>query len=472
MRPIIPRGFLLCLICLLPVAAHAERRQSVTEWLTTADRSSLVAKQPDSLVLLKHGRDKPADIMIDDNDRSQTIDGFGFALTGGSAQLLMKMSPTQRHALLVELFGHDPKSIDVSYLRVSIGASDMNDHVFTYDDMPPGQRDPELKQFSVKQDEADVIPVLQEILTISPKIKILASPWTAPSWMKTVEAAKGGALRPEFYPVYAQYFVLYLEAMQRHGIRIDAITTQNEPLNPKNTPSMVMQPEEQATFIKTLGPALAKNNLQTKIILYDHNCDRPDYPLAILNDPVASKFVDGSGFHLYGGKIDAMTQVHDAFKQKNLYFTEQMVIEEKHEGIAQPISHPVDRVVIGAMRNWSRNVLLWNLAADPTFGPHTTSGGCPVCQGAITLDADAVQRNIAYYAIAQVSKFVPPGSVRIASTEPIDGDLPNVAFHTPDGHTVLLVVNRMSEGKDVNVQWHGQAFHTNLGAGSVATFVW
>jgi glucosylceramidase len=472
MRPVFSRCLLLSLACISISTAFAQKPGSIAEWLTTADRTALLAKQPGPLAFSKAGSDSPNTIQVDDDQRFQTIDGFGFALTGGSAQLIMKMAPASRHALLQELFGHSAKDIDVSYLRVSIGASDMNDHVFTYDDMPAGERDPELKHFSVKPDEADVIPVLQEILKINPSIKLLASPWTAPSWMKTVEAPKGGSLRPEFYQAYAQYLVLYLQAMQHAGIHIDAITTQNEPLNPKNTPSMVMQSEEQAAFIKeALGPALAKNGLATKIILYDHNCDRPDYPIAVLSDAAAARYVDGSGFHLYGGQISAMSQVHEAFPNKNLYFTEQMVIEEQHDGHAQPVSHPVARVIIGAMRNWSRNVLLWNLAADPNFGPHTKEGGCPICQGAITIDGDKVEQNIAYDAIAQISRFVPPGSVRIASTEPESG-MPNVAFHTPDGRTVLLVVNTEADPKSLNVAWRKKAFHATLEPGSVATFVW
>ncbi len=452
---------------------QAERGRSVNEWLTTADRTSLLARQPAIPLSSKQNDNKGLTITIDDSDRSQTVDGFGFALTGGSAQLLMKMDPARRSVLLRELFGHGTDDAHVSYIRVSIGASDMNDHVFTYDDLASGERDPELKRFSIRPDEANVIPVLKEILSIAPSIKILASPWTAPSWMKTVEAAKGGSLRPEMYETYAHYLVLYLQVMQGEGVPIDAVTIQNEPLNPHNTPSMIMQASEQAIFIKeALGPALAKNGLHTKIILYDHNCDRPDYPLTILKDPDAARYVNGSGFHLYAGDIGAMSQVHNAFPAKSLYFTEQMVIEEQHDGVAQPISHPVDRVVIGAMRNWSRNVLLWNLAADPHFGPHTDAGGCPVCQGAITLDGDTVQRNIAYYAIAQVSRFVPPGSVRIGSTEPADGSLPNVAFTTPEGRTVLVVVNSSSDLKSYHVILHNRTFQTTLPSHSAATYVW
>jgi glucosylceramidase len=257
--------------------------------------------------------------------------------------------------------------------------------------------------------------------------------------------------------------------MKAAGIRIDAITIQNEPLNPKNTPSMVMSAEEQALFIKQhLGPAFAAAKLDAKIILYDHNCDMPEYALSILGDPEAAKFVDGSGFHLYGGKIEAMSKVHDAFPSKNLYFTEQMVIERP----ARPtldIANPVARLIIGATRNWSRNVLLWNLAADQNNDPHTNDGGCGICQGAITINGNLVTRNVAYYAVAHASKFVRPGSVRVASNQ-LEG-LPNVAFKTPQG-MVLIVANRSQNSQSFSVRSHEQSFAAALEAEAVGTFVW
>ncbi len=347
----------------------------------------------------------------------------------------------------------------------------MNDHVYTYDDMPAGETDPDLKQFSLSPDRADVIPVLKEILAINPKVTILASPWTAPSWMKDNEDVKGGSLKKEYYGTYADYWVKYLKGMKAEGISIDALTPQNEPENPKNTPSMVMTADEEALFIgKYLGPAISKAGLETKIISFDHNCDNPNYPITILKDPDASRYTDGSGFHLYLGQIGAMTTVHDAFPQKNLYFTEQMVVSRK--GATEfEIANPVARLIIGAPENWSRNVLLWNLAADPENGPHTSNGGCPSCSGALTLDGDSVTRNIAYYALAHASKFVPPGSVRIASTTSVDG-LPQIAFLTPDKHHVLIVSNTTQTEASFSIRFKGKDALATLPAGAVATYVW
>jgi glucosylceramidase len=192
--------------------------------------------------------------------------------------------------------------------------------------------------------------------------------------MKTNDSSKGGKLKTENYSTYAKYFVKYIQGMKAEGIRIAAITIQNEPLNDKNTPSMLMPADEEARFIKDyLGPAIREARLLTQIILYDHNCNVPDYVISILKDPLAYRYVAGSGFHLYEGQIEAMSRVHDAFPGKNLYFTEYMAVEPT-ESARISIAKPVKGTFIGALQNWSRNVLLWNLAANSKFEPHTDNG--------------------------------------------------------------------------------------------------
>src|ERR1022692_3047522 len=268
-------------------------------WLTNADKSALFTRQ-DSVLHFSKSASSSLTINVDDKQKFQLIDGFGFALTGGSAQHLVRMEPAKRAAILREIFSTEGNGIGVSYLRLSIGASDLNDHVFSYDDLAAGETDPQLAKFSLDPDRADVIPVMKEILAINPKIKILGSPWSAPAWMKSNHAVKGGHLLPEYYAAYADYFVRYIGGMKTEGIAIDAITIENEPLNEKNTPSMQMLAPDQATFLKTaLGPAFRRAGIKTKIVLYDHNCDVPEYANSILSDPEAAQYVDGSGFHLY-----------------------------------------------------------------------------------------------------------------------------------------------------------------------------
>src|SRR6202041_1309569 len=322
----------------LSSSAQQEREERL--WLTTPDRANLVAPQARFRHFSSEGGQLPV-LTVDDVQHFQTMDGFGFALTGGSAQLLMRMGAAQRTALLKELFTTGGDGIGVSYLRVSIGASDMNERVYSYVDLPTGETDVEMAKFSLGPDRADVIPVLKEILAIRPGIKILGSPWSAPAWMKTNNDVKGGELKPEYYGAFARDFVKYVEAMRAEGIAIDAITVENEPLNPKNTPSMVMFAKEQDAFIaKDLGPAFERDGIRTKILLYDHNPDVPSYPLSILGDPAASKYVNGTAFHLYGGDAGVLTQVHDAYPKKNLYMTEQSVTARRGEGplgIAEPV---------------------------------------------------------------------------------------------------------------------------------------
>ena len=459
----------LLLALSIPLAAQTTSQPNVSLYLTSPDRSALLALQP-PIAFTTPAAASSQTITINPAKTYQTIDGFGFALTGGSAQLLMHMDAAKRADLLHELFTRTGDGIGVSYLRLTIGSSDMNPNVFSYDDLAPGDTDVDMAHFSLDPDKADVIPIMKQILAINPKIKTLASPWSAPVWMKTNSGAQGGVLLPKYFPAYATYLTKYVEGMKAEGIPIDTITIQNEPLNEKNTPSMLMLSPEQAIFIKhDLGPDFRKAGIRTGIVLYDHNLDHPLYPLSILQDPAAARYVAGSGFHLYGGTVDAMTDVHNAFPTKNIYFTEQSITQRDNNPL-MPISRPVARVMIGVSRNWSKNILLWNLAADPNNGPHTNNGGCPVCQGAITLDGDTVGRNRAFYTLAHASKFVRPGSVRIASNEP--DELPNVAFKTPKGKSVLIVVNDDTSPKTFTVKSHNRIFTTSLNAGAVATYVW
>jgi glucosylceramidase len=452
---------------MMPMGARAQKDVSV--WVTNPDKSAVLQLQTPATEWSNAAAAGQV-IDVDAKKTYQTMDGFGFALTGGSAQLIEHMDPAKRAALLKELFTTDGDHIGVSYLRLTIGASDMNDHVFSYDDLAKGETDVQMAKFSLEPDKTDVIPVMKEILAIEPKIKILASPWSAPLWMKTNDYAQGGVLKPEYFAAYATYFVKYIEGMKAEGIDIDAVTIQNEPLNEKNTPSMLMLAEEQDVFIKdNLGPAFKKAGIKTKIVLYDHNLDHPLYPLSILRDPAAAKYVDGTGFHLYGGTVDAMTQVHDEFPKKNLYFTEQSTTD-RYGSTAIHLSRPVAEVMVGVTRNWSKNVLLWNLAADPQNGPHTNNGGCGGCVGAITIDGDTVTRDVAYYVLAHVSKFVPMGSVRVDSNAL--ETLPNVAFKTPDGKTVVVVSNVSGAAQTFSVRSGGKVFAGSLGAGAVGTYVW
>lgn len=458
--------FSFLLLCLVAgFVATAKPPKKIKAWITKGDQSLLLQPQP--ALRFQDGPGTSPAITVNAEQTYQGIDGFGFALTGGSATLIHQLQPAARKALLKELFGRGAKDIGISYLRISIGASDLDPAVFSYDDLPAGQTDPELKQFSIDADRKDLIPVLKEILAINPAIRIMGSPWSPPVWMKDNGQSKGGSLLPQYYAAYAHYLVKYIQAMKAEGITIDAITPQNEPLHPGNNPSLLMLPADQANFIKTaLGPAFRTAGLATKIIIYDHNLDRPDYPISILNDPEARKFIDGSAFHLYAGEAKTMADVHAAHPDKNLYFTEQWSgAKESFDG---NLYWHIRNVIIGTTRNWSRIALEWNLASDPEYNPHTP-GGCTECKGAITVGKD-IKRNASYYIVAHASKFVPAGSKRIESN--LAEGLDNVAFLTPAGKKVLIVVNDQPQPKAFSVNDSGKSVNLQIPAGAVATYVW
>ncbi|OBQ54985.1 glucosylceramidase [Tamlana sp. s12] len=435
-------------------------------YLTKADQSVLFKKQDAGVSAYKENSNFT--INVSSSNTYQEIDGFGYSLTGGSALHINNLSSANKSNLLNDLFKWDGENIGVSYLRISIGASDLDAAPFSYNDLPAGETDVAMTKFSIAKDKENLIPVLKAILAINPNIKIMGSPWSPPTWMKTNQNSKGGSLKPEYYDAYALYFVKYVEAMAAEGITIDAVTVQNEPLHPGNNPSLLMEAADQAVFVKNhLGPAFETAGIATKIIIYDHNADRTDYPISILNDPDAKKYIDGSAFHLYGGSIDKLSLVHNAHPDKNLYFTEQWV--GINETFDNNLKWHARELIIGATRNWCKTVLEWNLAADSNLEPHT-DGGCTECLGALTIDGNTVKKNVAYYIIAHASKFVRPGSKRIESN--YASDLPNVAFKTPDGKIVVIVLNNTDTKKTFNINASDEPVTTSLDAGALGTFIW
>ncbi|REC56402.1 glucosylceramidase [Chryseobacterium piscium] len=455
-------------VVLLPLSSCksvANTENKVQIWMTKGDES--VKLQQQNALTFVNTSNNFQNIEIDDAQKFQYIDGFGYTLTGGSVEVINRLSPSKRKALLNELFGNDKNSISISYLRLSIGASDLDGEVFSYDDLPEGQTDPSLSKFSLARDK-DLISMLKEILAINPKIKIIAAPWSPPVWMKDNGKSIGGVLKTEYYDVYAKYFVKYIQGMQKEGIIIDAITPQNEPLHPGNNPSLLMVSDQQRDFIKqSLGPIFKSNNIKTKIVVYDHNCNKPEYAINILNDSEANQYIDGSAFHLYEGDISALSTVHDAHPDKNLYFTEQWTGAKGT--FNEDLNWHTRNVVIGSMRNWSKIALEWNLANDNQYKPHTP-GGCTECKGAITVsDSENFTRNVAYYIIAHASKFVPANSQRIASTQ--TENLATVAFKTPAGKTVLIVQNNNKSDESFNIKYNQKIAPVTITGSSVATYI-
>ncbi|MGY3039157.1 glucosylceramidase [Rhodanobacter sp. TND4EL1] len=457
-----------------PVTAPAQPAGvPVRVWLSTADRSLQLARQPDTFADEHDAEGNPADVTIDLARQYQTMSGFGAALTDSSAWLIQnRLSASQRTALLQELFG-PPPGLNFNMLRITIGASDFSLQHYTLDDMPAGQVDPGLEHLNVVVDQRNVIPVLHDILAIKPGLLIIASPWSAPAWMKTSANVISGALLESYEVTYADYLVRFVDAFRGYGIPIFALTVQNEPaFEPLTYPGMALPADARARIIgKYLGPALAGRKPQTVILGWDHNWDAPDQPLSVLADPEARRYIAGIAWHCYSGDPSVQTRVHRTFPHKDAYLTE-------CSGGDWPSARKGElllfarNIVMMSIKNWARGVIYWNLALDEDHGPH--AGGCDQCKGVVTIDSStgAISRNDEYYAFAHFSRFVLPGAVRVKSVNTNTG-VHEVAFQNPDhGSVVLVAVNGNAQASRLSVRQGSLRFEFDLPASSVATFVW
>ncbi|MBT2282703.1 glycosyl hydrolase [Paenibacillus polymyxa] len=390
-------------------------------------------------------------IHLDDQLTYQEMDGFGASFTDSSAYLINQiLNDEQRDEVMTRLF-HPEKGIGLSVIRNPMGASDYARTVYSYNDMPEQQTDPELTQFSITHDEGDVIPLTQKALALNPELKLFASPWSAPGWMKTSGSMITGQLKAEWYPVYAKYFVKYIQAYGKHGLPIHAITPQNEALyEPGHYPGMLMPAEAQADFIKNyLKPAFVNNNISTKILCYDHNWDQPDYPLTVLEQ--AGEGVDGVAWHWYGGDASAQTKVYEAFAGKEVHFTEGSG-GEWIPPFEQAFSNVI-RTGIQILRNYSKSFVLWNMALDENNGPTVPGFGRSTCRGIVQVNQQTKELTytLDYYALAHFSAVIRPKAVRIESTSSDDG-ICSVAFKNADGSVALVLFNDGEETANVQTK--------------------
>jgi len=411
-------------------------------------------------------------LKVDDSKQYQTIEGFGASLTDSSAWLLdKKVSPEKRSEVFDMLFDSQ-KGIGLSILRQPMGASDFAVREYSYDDVAKGEKDFKLEKFSIEHDRAYIIPLLKQALSRNPNLKIIASPWSPPGWMKTSQSMIFGALSPDAYPAFANYFVKFIKAYEAEGIPIYAITMQNEPLNiPGNYPGMGMTAVEQTAFLRDhLGPALKAAGLKTKVFVFDHNWDLIEYPVSVLSDAKAAAFAAGTATHCYGGVPTAQNELHERFPEKEIWMTECSGGDwQKGNLLEQHV-----RLIISSTRNWAQTVVLWNLALDQNHEPYL--GGCTNCRGIITVNHATspaqVIPTVDYTALGHVSKFVKPGARRIASNTFDQGSLEDVAFQNPDGSIVLLVLNSSGAPVPFNIAWKSEYVSYKLPAGGAATFVW
>ncbi|HYG06076.1 MAG TPA: glycoside hydrolase family 30 beta sandwich domain-containing protein [Stenotrophomonas sp.] len=441
-------------------------------WTTTADGSRRL--DGGSVVAPARGEQALA-IELQPGQRHQAVVGFGAAITDASAWLIQQqLDEPAREALLAELFGRGDHGLGLSFTRLTIGASDFSRHHYSLDDPPDGKPDPQLAHFDIGPNRADVIPVARAALALNPQLKIMASPWSAPAWMKSSNSLITGHLLPAYYDAFARYLLRYVDAYQAEGVPIWALSVQNEPdFEPKDYPGMRLNAAQRARLIGDhLGPMLAARGGRPLLFDWDHNWDKPQEPLAVLRDPAAGRYVDAVAWHCYEGEPSAQSPVHDAFPDKDAYMT------ECSGGTWEPLRSGgmplvAKRMLVLPLRHWARGILLWNLALDENRGPH--AGGCATCSGVVMIDSrdGTVTRNDEYYVLGHASRFVRPGAVRIGSTDTGAAGVDNVAFrNADDGSVVLVAVNSNAQPRAVELRLEGREYRHVLPGRSLTTVVW
>jgi glucosylceramidase len=457
---------------LSPGAAHAASGPAVSVWETTADQSQLLAPQAGATFNAGNGSASQT-ITVNPATTYQSMTGFGASFTDSSAWLVAN-SPL-RSQIMTKLF-NPTSGIGLDFLRQPIGASDFSQSLFSYDDLPSGQTDPTLAKFSIAHDNAYILPVLQQALSLNPNITIMATPWSPPGWMKSSGSMIGGSLNSGDYQVFADYLTKFVQAYDAAGVPISLVTAQNEPeYSPSNYPGSTFTASQEASFIgNNLGPDLQKAGLSTKIIAYDHNWNDTSFPETVLGDSTAGPYTAGVAWHCYAGDPSAQTTVHNAYPNKDTYFTECSGTQSSNPAntFADSLDWQTENLIIGATRNWAKTVATWNMALNPSGGP---SMNCTTCTGVVTVDnsADTATYNAEYYVLGQASKFVKPGAVRIDSNTFGSGNLEDVAFRNPDGSNALIALNAdTSNAHTFNVDENGQYFTYTLPARAVATFTW
>ncbi|HEY6447235.1 MAG TPA: glycoside hydrolase family 30 protein [Acidobacteriaceae bacterium] len=408
----------------------------------------------------------PFSIRLDPAQRYQRVLGFGAALTDASCYLLQQLDETRRAALLEECFG--TAGLRLSVARTTVGASDYSLSAYSYDDS--ATPDPDLQHFSIEHDRAYILPVLRAAQQVNPDLYYFSSPWSPPGWMKAGGSLLGGSMRSHYFPAYAQYFVKFLQGYAAEGVKIQAVTVQNEVDTDQDgrMPQAMWGQEYEINFVKGhLGPALEKAATGTKIWILDHNYNLWGRAVDELSDPDLFKYVDGVAWHGYMGSPDAMTRVHDLFPDKNAYWTEggpDFTEPDYATNWAKWSSTFTD-----ILRNWARCIVSWNLVLDergrPDIGPFS-------CGGVVTLNSKTheVTRSGQYHAFAHYSKTIQRGAQILATWS----DLPHidhVAAENPDGSRVLILTNQ-GEEREVQCALGNQALALTLPPDSITSLEW
>lgn len=452
---------------------------NVYAYTTTGDQSKLF--EPSVISFNKVSGNNPT-VVINPDSKFQTIDGFGAAITGSTAYNLKQMTQEARDKFLKDTFDPDT-GMGYSFIRISIGCSDFSLKDFTECDKEG------IDNFALDSEDTDIIiPIIQQILKINPSVKIIATPWTPPIWMKVSDLSTlrrhnsfiSGYLDPRLYQEYATYFVKYVQAMAKYNFHIYAITLQNEPLNKGNSASCFMGYEQQRDFIKTaLGPQFATNNISTKIIIYDHNYNydnivtQEHYPVHIYDDAEANKYIDGAAYHAYGGFNTEMDYVTSKYPNKNLYFTE-IAIGEWNYNFQGDLMWNTREIGIGTLNKGSKCAIMWNLLLDTNHGPYRPNG-CSNSYGAVDVKVPGYSELIYrshYYDMAHLSKVIKPDSIRLGTTVSGSSNVYATSAINTNGFIGAVLLNDQDQDVTVSVHCGSHAFDVPMSKRSVVSVIW
>lgn len=440
--------------------------------LTTGDQSKLLSQEPD----LHPSSGNGAEIVVDKSKEYQRMEGFGAAFSNSAAYVVFN-SP-KRHEIMRKLFS-PTDGIGVSFIRITMGGSDLQAvPPYTYDDIPSGQTDFNMDHFTIDKDKAFFIPIIKEALSLNPNLKIMATPWSAPGWMKTSGSLYGGDFHYDPDGRYQQalslYFVKFIQAYKREGIEINAITIQNEPgYQTSGYPTMTMSWQIMRDLIKWhMGPLFLQNNIYTRILILDHNWDLHEYPENIVKDHDASQYVSGVAWHCYGGDKSEPSNFHSKYPDVDQYFTECSGFSSSPNFDGNLVWN-FDNLFIHQPRNWVKAVLLWNIALNEQWGPQVQVSGCKNCRGVVTVisGSDQYRKEVEYYIIGHMTKVVQTQSTRIESTDNVNG-LRSVAFKNPDDTIAVVVMNPHSNSRAFTVNIEGHRYNYNLPSKSVVSMLY
>lgn len=475
-----------------------EVTKDVTAYVTTADSKSLFKSSQfnftDTNVLDSYN------VRYDKTALGPEIDGFGLAVTTAACYNLLMMPSEDRTKFLTEMFS-PTQGVGSSLIRVSIGASDFClKEEYTWCDKPG------LENFAVHpEDQNYLFPILKEIYAINPDVKIIASPWSCPKWMKCqmpggnswnysnfnadvkeevdLDSWTGGRLKPSCYDEYAEYFVKWVQTMEKEGFDIFALTMQNEPLNPGNSMSMVMPWKDQKEFVKVLGPAMEKAGLgDVQLLLYDHNFNYDErggqekYPLNVYADPEAYKWSDGSAWHSYGGSVSELDEIQAAYPEKSIYFTEASIGEWNYN-FANCLLNDFSTLFLGTLKRNGRGVTLWNLMLDEKNGPYSPQdGSCKTCFGGVTIkstDYKTITKNSHWFNVAHASAVVKPGARKMQTSGfTFPSGFECQMFLNPDGSIGVLMLNSQSSMQQVIFRNDNFTVKYNVPERSIVSLIW